>query len=69
MKLYRFSGEDDSVSTHEHIVRFKGGCGETSENPYLLLRQFPLSLTGAAFKWYSQLRPDSVHSWNDMEAK
>lgn len=46
IQFYRFSGEDDSVSTHEHIVRFKGGCGETSENPFLLLRQFPMSLTG-----------------------
>ena len=56
-----FSGED-SKSTMEHISRFVAQCAEASQNDFLRLQLFPLSLTGVAFTWYSSLPPNSVQS-------
>ncbi|XP_059624662.1 uncharacterized protein LOC132267524 [Cornus florida] len=61
-----FSGEGNQ-STVEHIGRFTVQCGEASVSPWLKLRLFPNSLTGAAFSWYIRLPPHSVFNWPQME--
>jgi hypothetical protein len=33
------------------------------------IRMFPLSLTGAAFNWFTSLPPNSIDSWASLEQK
>ena len=54
---------EDGQSTLEHVDRFTMQCGElvNYENfPYLKLRLFPNSLTGATFTWYAILPKNSI---------
>lgn len=46
---------------------FESICGDTANNPSLLLRQFSASLTGAAFHCYSRIPAGSVSSWAAMK--
>ena len=40
---------------------------EASQNEFHKLQLFPLSLKGVAFTWYSNLSPNVVQNWVDME--
>ena len=62
----KFSNEDD-VSTIEHVGRFLAQCGEAVCEEALIVRFFPLSLSGSAFTWFASLPPDSVSIWADLE--
>ncbi|XP_059627576.1 uncharacterized protein LOC132270413 [Cornus florida] len=59
--------EEGNQSTVEHIGRFTVQCGEASVSPWLKLRLFPNSLTGAVFSWYIRLPLNSVFNWPQME--
>ncbi|KAJ1259357.1 hypothetical protein BS78_10G148100 [Paspalum vaginatum] len=63
-KFCQFDGTGDAT---EHLVYFELVCGDTVNNPSLLLRQFSASLTGAAFHWYSRIPAGSVSSWVAMK--
>jgi len=56
----KFDGNNGSP--HEHSAHFYSACGETALNDALLIRQFVQSLKGAAFTWYTQLQPGSLHT-------
>ncbi|XP_016164136.1 uncharacterized protein LOC107606608 [Arachis ipaensis] len=64
--LTKFSGEENE-STVEHIARYTVEIGEVASNEYLKMRYFPSSLTKNAFTWFSNLRPNSIHSWAQLE--
>ncbi|KAH7688681.1 Retrotransposon gag domain-containing protein [Dioscorea alata] len=51
----------------QHLAHFITACGDTSNNPSLLLRQFAASLTGVAFEWYANLQPESIQTWQQMK--
>ena len=51
----------------QHLAHFVTACGDTSNNPSLLLRQFAGSLTGVAFEWYANLHPESIQTWPQMK--
>ena len=59
----------DSIhgSPHEHLAHFYSACGETALSDQLLIRQFVQSLRGSAFTWYTQLQPESIHTWDDLQ--
>ncbi|XP_059668934.1 uncharacterized protein LOC132314028 [Cornus florida] len=61
-----FNGEGEQ-STLEHISRFTVQCGEAAANPWLKVRLFPNTLTGYAFRWYSNLPANSIQSWQQFE--
>ena len=62
-----FSGEGmKDNNPYQHIAHFIASCGNTVSNDALLLRQFPQSLTGAAFEWYCSLEDESISLWDDM---
>ena len=65
-RLYYFFGEDGK-STMEHISRFIAQCTKASQNNFLRLQLFPLSLARVAFIWYLSFSPNSVQSWADTE--
>ncbi|KAH7839724.1 hypothetical protein Vadar_007900 [Vaccinium darrowii] len=58
---------DGKQSTTEHIARFTAQCKELGNNGFVKLKLFSNSLTGTAFKWYSNLTPESVPNWQRME--
>ena len=64
--LTKFSGEENE-SAVEHIARYTVEIGEAASNEYLKMRYFPSSLTKNAFTWFSNLRPNSIHSWAQLE--
>lgn len=64
----KFTG-DDNRTTLEHIAQFVIQCGEASYSDIYKIRLFPLSLSGAAFTWFSSLPPNSIRSWPDLEQK
>jgi hypothetical protein len=43
--------------------------GECSYEEAFRVRYFPMSLTGAAFQWFSSLPPQSVGTWKELERK
>ncbi|XP_059629769.1 uncharacterized protein LOC132272685 [Cornus florida] len=61
-----FNGEGEQ-STLEHISRFIVQCGEAAANPWLKVRLFPNTLTGYAFRWYSNLLANSIQNWPQFE--
>lgn len=61
-----FSG-DGSQSTVEHIARYVSQGIEFGNNDLLKLRLFSNSLTDAAFIWFINLPPNSIHTWQQME--
>ena len=63
-KFRQFDGTGDA---REHLAYFEAACGDTANNPSLLLRQFSGSLTGPAFHWYSHLPVGSIGSWAAMK--
>ena len=54
-----FSGEtrEDAAT---HMARFKVQCGQYGNDDMLKLKLFGTSLSGAAFTWYSRLKPGSI---------
>jgi hypothetical protein len=64
----KFSG-DDSKSTMEHISMFLAQLGEASACDFIKVQNFPLSLTGIAFAWFTSLPACSIDSWAELEEK
>ncbi|BFG34689.1 hypothetical protein CerSpe_209630 [Prunus speciosa] len=62
-----FNGEDLYTSALEHIGRFSAQCVAIETQPLLKLRLFGSSLSGQAFTWYSNLSPNSITGWAEME--
>ncbi len=67
-KFDQSSGEENE-NTVEHIARFTTQCREAATSPFLKMRLFSTSLTRTAFSWYASLPHNSVHDWNELEAK
>ncbi|MQM10552.1 hypothetical protein Taro_043447 [Colocasia esculenta] len=65
-KLPKFNGQG---SPQEHLTHYTIALGELATDESYLLRYFATSLTGVAFQWYSNLKPDSVAGWVDMQRK
>ncbi|KAM1164937.1 hypothetical protein PS2_024186 [Malus domestica] len=62
-----FTGEDDSVSSTDHIFKFSNHCVAYEDNPNYKLRLFGNSLAGLASQWYSLLPSNSIPNWGQME--
>lgn len=43
--------------------------GEFGAEDYMKICNFPLSLTGTAFNWFTSLPPLSISSWAELEEK
>ncbi|CAB4268496.1 unnamed protein product [Prunus armeniaca] len=62
-----FNGEDLYALVLEHIGRFSAQCISIETQPLLKLRLFGSSLSSQAFIWYSNLSPNSILGWAEME--
>jgi hypothetical protein len=51
----------------EHVSMFLAQLGEASAYDFMKARNFPLSLTGIAFAWFTTLPSYSISSWAELE--
>jgi hypothetical protein len=68
LDLAKFTS-DDTKTTYEHIGRFLAQVNDVGITDVHKIRMFTLSLTGAAFNWFTSLPPNSIDSWVSMEQK
>jgi hypothetical protein len=68
LDLAKFTG-DDAKTTYEHIGHFLPQVNDVGITNVHKIRLFPLSLTGAAFNWFTSLPPNSIDSWASLEQK
>jgi hypothetical protein len=54
---------------YEHIGQFHAQVNDVGITNVHKIRMFPLSLTGAAFNWFTSLPPNSIDSWVSLEQK
>jgi hypothetical protein len=54
LDFYEFSGEDDKTAV-EHISIYLSQLGCAYKEDYMRVQNFPLSLTGIAFAWFTSL--------------
>jgi hypothetical protein len=60
---------DGAKTTYEHIGQFLAQVNDVGITDVHKIRMFPLSLTGAAFNWFTSLPPNSIDSWVSLEHK
>jgi hypothetical protein len=68
LDFQKFSG-NDSKSTMEHVSTFLAQLSEASAYDFMKVRNFPLSLTGTTFVWFTSLPSCSNSSWAELEEK
>jgi hypothetical protein len=59
--LSKFMGDDAKI-TYEHIGQFLVQVNDVGITDMHKIRMLPLSLTGAAFNWFTSLPPNSIDS-------
>jgi hypothetical protein len=65
-KFTKFNGSEGSSSL-ELVSRYLAQLGMISVSDPLRVRFFSQSLTGPAFRWYTSLGPDLIHTWKQLE--
>jgi hypothetical protein len=53
----------------EHINIYLSQLGPASKEDYMRICNFPLSLTGIAFAWFTSLPRCTIDSWSQLEEK
>ncbi|KAH9297040.1 hypothetical protein KI387_028722, partial [Taxus chinensis] len=62
-KFTRFNSKEDP---EQHLRSFRHACYLIAHDDALLLRTFPMSLSGPALEWYSALTQHSIFSFNQL---
>jgi hypothetical protein len=60
---------DGTKTMYEHIGQFLAQDNDMGITDVHKIRMFPLSLTGAAFNWFTSLPRNSIDSWVSLEQK
>ncbi|XP_057249297.1 uncharacterized protein LOC130590767 [Beta vulgaris subsp. vulgaris] len=63
----KFQQFDGKGNPKQHIAHFVETCNNAGTTGDLLVKQFVRSLKGIAFDWYTDLSPESISSWDQME--
>ncbi|KAA0065806.1 ty3-gypsy retrotransposon protein [Cucumis melo var. makuwa] len=58
---------DGKGNPKQHIARFVETCENARSRGDQLVRQFVRSLKGNAFEWYTNLEPEVIDSWEQLE--
>jgi hypothetical protein len=66
--LTKFAG-DDAKTTYEHIGQFLAQVNDVGITDVHKIRMFPLSITVAAFNWFTSLPLNLIDSWVSLEQK
>ncbi|KAH7859334.1 hypothetical protein Vadar_000532 [Vaccinium darrowii] len=63
----KFEQFDGKGNPKQHIAHFVETCNNVGTEGDLLVKQFVCSLKGNTFEWYTDLEPESIDSWEQME--
>ncbi|KAH7842968.1 hypothetical protein Vadar_011166 [Vaccinium darrowii] len=63
----KFQQFDGKGNPKQHVTHFIETCNNAGTEGDLLVKQFVRSLKGNAFEWYTDLQPESIDSWEQME--
>ncbi|KAA0061113.1 ty3-gypsy retrotransposon protein [Cucumis melo var. makuwa] len=63
-KFQQFNGKGNPK---QHIAHFNETCENAGSRGDQLVRQFVQSLKGNAFEWYTDLEPEVIDSWEQLE--
>ncbi|TYK28164.1 ty3-gypsy retrotransposon protein [Cucumis melo var. makuwa] len=63
----KFQQFDRKGNPKQHIAHFIETCEKAGSRGYQLVRQFVRSLKGNAFEWYTDLEPEVIDSWEQLE--
>ena len=63
----KFNQFDGKGNPKQHIAPFIETYSNAGTEGDQLVKQFVLSLKGIAFDWYTDLEPESINSWEQME--
>ncbi|KAL4598593.1 hypothetical protein ACB092_11G069900 [Castanea dentata] len=63
-KFLQFDGKGNPK---QHIAHFVETCENAGTQGGLFVKQFVRSLKGNAFDWYTDLEPESIDSWDQLE--
>ena len=63
----KFLQFDRKGNPKQHIAHFVKTCENAGTQGSLLIKHFIRSLKGNAFDWYSDLEPESIGNWEQLE--
>ncbi|KAA0057875.1 retrotransposon gag protein [Cucumis melo var. makuwa] len=63
----KFQQFDGKGNPKQHIAHFVETCKNAGSRGDQLVRQFVRSLKGNAFEWYTDLEPEVIDSWEQLE--
>ena len=63
----KFQQFDGKGNPKQHVAHFVETCNNAGTEGDLLVKQFVRSLRGNAFDWYTDLEPELIDSWEQME--
>ena len=63
----KFQQFDRKGNPKQHVTHFVETCNHVGMDGDLLTKQFVRSLRGNAFDWYTNLEPESIDGWEQME--
>ncbi|KAM1711984.1 hypothetical protein ACFXTN_002159 [Malus domestica] len=63
----KFMQFDGKGNPKQHVAHFVETCNNTRTEGDYLAKQFVRSLKGNAFEWYTDLEPESINSWEQLE--
>ena len=63
----KFNQFDGKGNPKQHVAHFIEMCNNAGTSSDLLAKQFVRTLKGIAFDWSTDLLPESVDSWEQME--
>ncbi|XP_012849590.1 PREDICTED: uncharacterized protein LOC105969382 [Erythranthe guttata] len=63
----KFQQFDGKGNPKQHVAHFVETCNNAGTFGDYLVKQFVRSLKGNAFDWYTDLEPNSIDSWSQME--
>ncbi|KAA0059878.1 retrotransposon gag protein [Cucumis melo var. makuwa] len=63
----KFQQFDGKGNAKQHVTHFIETCETAGTRGDLLVMQFVRTLKGNAFNWYTDLEPESIDSWKQLE--
>ncbi|KAK2980373.1 hypothetical protein RJ640_014546 [Escallonia rubra] len=63
----KFQQFDGKGNPRQHVAHFIETCNDAGTEGDFLVKQFVRSLKGNAFDWYTDLEPESIDCWEEME--
>ncbi|KAM1242925.1 hypothetical protein ACFX2G_035232 [Malus domestica] len=63
----KFMQFDGKGNPKQHVAHFVETCNNARIEGDYLTKQFVRSLKGNAFEWYTDLEPESINSWEQLE--